>query len=562
MDINDFMNGKDKKYKNSIEPDSDDILRQISQISQSEDKSFDSPVVFTKTRALFHDYNIDINQIAKDNYVFPFDKYEESYKNSKYTKESGTLDMNENEILINNKQFTLNQKLKYLCSVIQISNINIRKYDDLKQFNKFLEDKNSILNVFEPINILFDIINELIFVIQKELRNNEMLMKELKRFKYNKNENEKQIYKLKMSIKNKDKELNDLRILKNDEYYKYNLNEINELKNENKELYKKINTYKLQIKKYELDNSEIKNNLKSFETEKTNNKRRCSLYNSMKNNRNNINNINQNIYTINNLNSNKINREVPCSLNKRNGHFSENQELNYQRTFSASKAINYKNLSQNISKNNIDNYNKKNNNKYINKSNNNNNNNCNGRSIITNIMMLLKQINELLNIYNDSLSKMKINKNLKNNIIKKDVKNKNKIFVDNDNMKSMNNEFLKKLNKAIEDIKIYMRKENKNKINKEFEKKPIHVNTSKWKFRKKNHVKNKDHSSFSTNKDIDNSSLNLTYKESRDNSKRNLLLIDKYTYLSNEEDYINKIVEHYTQSNASSYANTKALNDN
>ena len=321
MDINDFTNGKSKNYRKSIEPDSDDILRQISQISQSDDKSFDSPVVFTKTRTLFHDYNIDINQIAKDNYVFPFDKFEESYKKSKYIKkESGTLDMNENELLINNKQFTLNQKLKYLCSVIQISNINIRKYDDLKQFNKYLKDKNSILNVFEPINILFDIINELIFVIQKELRNNDMLMKELKRFKYNKNENEKQIYKLKMSIKNKDKELNDLRILKNDEYYKYNLNEINELKNENKELYKKINTYKLQINKYELDNNEFKNNLKSFDTEKTNNKRRCSLYNSKKNNRNNIN---QNIYTINNLNSNKINREVPCSLNKRNGLFAD-----------------------------------------------------------------------------------------------------------------------------------------------------------------------------------------------------------------------------------------------
>jgi len=557
MDINDFTNGKSKNYKNSIEPDSDDILRQISQISQSDDKSFDSPVVFTKTRTLFHDYNIDINQIAKDNYVFPFDKFEASYKNSKYTKESGTLDMNENEILINNKQFTLNQKLKYLCSVIEISNINIRKYDDLKQFNKYLKDKNSILNVFEPINILFDIINELIFVIQKELRNNDMLMKELKRFKYNKNENEKQIYKLKMSIKNKDKELNDLRILKNDEYYKYNLNEINELKNENKELYKKINTYKLQIKKYELDNNEIKNNLKSFDTEKTNNKRRCSLYNSKKNNRNNIN---QNIYTINNLNSNKINREVPCSLNKRNGLFAENQELNYQRTFSASKAINYKNLSQNINSNFIDSYNKNNNNKYINK--NNNNNNSNGRSIITNIMMLLKQINELLNIYNDSLSKMKVNKNLKNNIIKKDSKSEKKIFVDNDNMKCMNNEFLKKLNNAIEDIKMYMRKENKNKINKEFEKKPIHVNTSKWKFRKKKHAKNKEHSSLSINKDIDNSSLNLTYKESRDNSKRNLLLIDKYTYLSNEEDYINRIVEHYTQSNASSNTNSKALNEN
>ena len=555
MNINGFVSGKDKKYKINIEPDSDDILRQISQISQSEDKSFDSPVVFTKTRTLFHDYNIDINQIAKDNYVFPFDKYEENYKNSKYTKENDTLDINENEILINNKQFTLNQKLKYLCSVIQISNINIRKYDDLKQFNKFLEDKNSILNVFEPINILFDIINELIFVIQKELRNNDMLMKELKRFKYNKNENEKQIYKLKMSIKNKDKELNDLRILKKDEYYKYNLNEINELKNENKELYKKINTYKLQIKKYELDNNENKNNLKIYVTEKAKNKRRCSLYNSMKNNRNNIN---QNIYTISKLNSNKINREIPCSLNKRNGHFSENQELNYQRTFSASKAVNYKNLSQNINSNYIDSSNKNNNNKNLNKS---NNNNCNGRSIITNIMLLLKQINELLNIYNDSLSKMKVNKNVNNNIIKKESKNENQIFVDNDDMKSMSNEFLKKLNNAIEDIKMYMRKENKNKINKEFEKKPIHVNTSKWKFRKKKHAKPEDHSSSSVNKDIDNSSLNLTYKESRDNSKRNLLFIDKYTYLSNEEDYINKIVEHYTQSNASSYTNTKALND-
>ena len=321
--------------------------------------------------------------------------------------------------------------------------------------------------------------------------------------------------------------------------------------------HQKINTYKLQIKKYELDNNEIKNNLKSFDTEKTNNKRRCSLYNSKKNNRNNIN---QNIYTINNLNSNKINREVPCSLNKRNGLFAENQELNYQRTFSASKAINYKNLSQNINSNFIDSYNKNNNNKYINK--NNNNNNSNGRSIITNIMMLLKQINELLNIYNDSLSKMKVNKNLKNNIIKKDSKSEKKIFVDNDNMKCMNNEFLKKLNNAIEDIKMYMRKENKNKINKEFEKKPIHVNTSKWKFRKKKHAKNKEHSSLSINKDIDNSSLNLTYKESRDNSKRNLLLIDKYTYLSNEEDYINRIVEHYTQSNASSNTNSKALNEN
>ena len=88
--------------------------------------------------------------------------------------------------------------MKYLISLIQTSNINIRKYDDLRKFSKYLEDKNSLINIFEPINILFDVIHEFIVVIQKELRNNNILMKEIKRLKYNRSINEREIYKLKM----------------------------------------------------------------------------------------------------------------------------------------------------------------------------------------------------------------------------------------------------------------------------------------------------------------------------------------------------------------------------
>ena len=413
MDTNyDYKNKTNNNRESNFEQDSEDILRQISQITPCDDKSFDSPVVFTKTNTIFNDYNVDYNQLAKENNLNSFSIFDEKYnkKNSSIIKNESFFE--ENEMLINTKQLTLNQKLKYLCSLIQISNINLRKYDDLKKFNKYLVDKNNILNIFEPINILFNIINELIFVIQKELRNNDMLMKECKRLRYTRNENEKQIYKLNLYLKDKDKELNELRSLKNDELFKYNSNEISILKNENKELYKKINTYKLQIKKSESKNKDMKQRLKSFETEKLK-FREPSNFNNISKSK--PNNFIPNIHTFNNINSiNQNNTDMYCSLKKRNSNISQNREINRKRNFSASKALTFKHLSQNNLTN--DNYNNSlinnNNNNNSNKKNNNNQNNDNGRSIIANLMFLLKEINELLNIYNSSLSKIKINNNI------------------------------------------------------------------------------------------------------------------------------------------------------
>ena len=548
MDTNyDYKNKTNNNRESNFEQDSEDILRQISQITPCDDKSFDSPVVFTKTNTIFNDYNVDYNQLAKENNLNSFSIFDEKYnkKNSSIIKNESFFE--ENEMLINTKQLTLNQKLKYLCSLIQISNINLRKYDDLKKFNKYLVDKNNILNIFEPINILFNIINELIFVIQKELRNNDMLMKECKRLRYTRNENEKQIYKLNLYLKDKDKELNELRSLKNDELFKYNSNEISILKNENKELYKKINTYKLQIKKSESKNKDMKQRLKSFETEKLK-FREPSNFNNISKSK--PNNFIPNIHTFNNINSiNQNNTDMYCSLKKRNSNISQNREINRKRNFSASKALTFKHLSQNNLTN--DNYNNSlinnNNNNNSNKKNNNNQNNDNGRSIIANLMFLLKEINELLNIYNSSLSKIKINNNINNNN-NNNIKNEDdQVFIDNDNMKIINNDFVNKINNVIHNIEKYMKEDNKNKINND--KKIIYVNTSKWKFRKRNNTKNEIKKVISNNEENENDNSALTSFSNKNAShKINLRIIDKINDFKKDDEYSIKNMEYNSNS--------------
>ena len=569
MDINyEYKNGNgiDKNKKSNIDQDSEDILREISQIAHSEDKSFDSPVIISKNKPIFNDYNIDIDQLAKDNNISSFSSnYEKNNKRNQIKKEI-ILD-EQNNISINNKQLSLNQKLKFLCSLIQTSNINIRKYDDLIEFNKYLEDKNNIINIFEPINVLFDVINELIFVIQRELKNNDILMGELKRYRYNRSINEREIYKLKMNIKDKDKELNELRILKNDEY-KYNENEINELKNENKELYIKINSYKLQMKKMELNNNEMKNKIQSFNNDKIISNK-YKPFNLIKYNSNSfIPNFN-NLTDLNN-NNRGMNDTSPCSLRKKTSFYSENKTLIKNRNYSASKVLSFKNLSQNM--NNInDSYSN------INNSNINNSNNkkfINGRSIIANLMFLLKEINELLNAYNSSLSSLKIsNNNLYNNgSIDKKTKIEDNQNEEKNNINIISNDFINKISNIINNIKDYMKEDDKDKASEikvqlskgkdqlKNKKKLIHVNTSKWKFRKKSH-KNSIPKNGYNNEENDNISLSLNNKKNIINKMNmNLKIIDNY--MNNEEDYRNKVVKHHTHSNILSYVNTDSFINN
>ena len=540
-------------YRDSnFEQDSEDILRQLSQMTPCEDKSFDSPVVITKTKAFFNDYNIDYSQLAKENDINSFITLEEKNDRKYATIKKDDIILDENELMINNKQAILNRKLKYLCSLIQISNIKVRKINDLKQLNKCFEDKKNLLNIFEPINLLFNIINELIFIIQKELSNNDILLKELKRLRYNREEDEKQIYKLKLYIKDKDKELNELRLLKKDDFIKYNSNEINELKNENKELYKKITTYKMQIKKSESFNKEIKKRLKSFNTEKINVKHSSNLNNICQNNNNSLV---PNIHTINN---NLNDTDAHSSLKKRASNISEkmNKSINKNRNFSASRSLTLKCFSPNLFANGNDNYINSNNNLNNNNNNNNTNNNYNsnnninndnGRSIVANLMFLLKEINELLNIYNSSLTKMNINNNYYNKSNNNSNSKKNEddqVFSDNDNMKIINNDFVNKINNVINNIENYMKEDNKNKIvnsnsnsNKgktNNNKKMIYVNTSKFKFRKRNNNNGqKNRISVEENDNESHKSLN-SFNKNDPTNRLNMKLLDSFNYIKNE----------------------------
>ena len=450
-DIENSRNLNSKKHNNNFSSDNDDIIHQLSQITSNDDKSFESSLISKNIPTLY-----DINNCSKEINT-NLSKRNNNYGEIKNLKKN----IDEENILINNKYFPLNQKLKYLCSLIQIYNINIKKYDDLKEFNKFFSNDILKPNQLEPINILFDIISELIFYIQRENKNNGMLMKEIKISKDKRNEQENIINKLKLIIKEKEKELEEITPLKNDDCFNYEekQKEINELKNENNKLYKKINSYKLQIKNLE-SNYPIKNQLESS------NSNINSFNNTLTNGLNNHKNI-FNLYTLNNSYDNSRINLTKKSLSKEKNNIGvcfgktterRNRYINFNQSFSPLKTINNELYTKN--------------NRNDNKENNNYNKNIKDGSIVINLKILLKEINKMLNVYNSSLEKININNNDNGN----------------DNIKCIY-DFVNEMNNKLKNM------ENFNEIDKDKKqavyKKSIQVNTSKWKFRKKSSNKNK-----------------------------------------------------------------------
>ena len=282
--MNDIENRKQlyKKNRNiACSPDNDDIIKQLSQITSNDDKSFESSLILKNIPMIY-----DMNNFSKDNN----NNNNLSNRNLYGISNLKNSPVKENSI-ITNKHFPLNQKLKYLCSLIQINNINIKKYDDLKDFNKYFSNDVLKPNQLEPINILFDIISELIFYIQREVKNNDILMKEIKIIKQKRTGQENLINELRSKIEEKEKEIEEIIAMKNDDdyYYKFDLQEKenNELKKENKELYQKIIMYTHQIKNLKSKNNLYMSQLESFNTKK--NEINYSLTNNLSKGKNLIN---------------------------------------------------------------------------------------------------------------------------------------------------------------------------------------------------------------------------------------------------------------------------------
>lgn len=463
---------KNNKNDNS-EKDNDDILRQLSQITPSEDKSFDSPMI-TKNLPKFFDYKINTNDLSQKN-SNPFTSIQESIKQNTYE--------NDNSI-INNNYLLLNGKLEYLISIIQASNINIKKYDDLKEFNRYLCDNNLILNYHEPINILFDTISQLIFFIQRELKNNDILMSEIKRLKKDKKDNEKLMYNLKYSVIEKEKELKEIKRKENEERYQKHINELNSLRNENKELFTKSNIYKIKIKK-SVSNNKI-NPINSFNENNNDSKKMHSLYNLIK------------------LNNSYDDTSCKTAKNK-------NTNFKFYNNNNNSKShYNYISPQKELSSINPNNEVKR----------------PNEKSLISNMKLLLKQINNMLNIYNSSLDK--INLNNKTNIENTSDIKENSVNKD-DNIKNITM-FLDKMDEKIKTMETYLKDFNKNEILNN--KRMIHVNTSRWKFTKKTHNKNNDNK----NNDIKNISQNEN-NDSLVKINKSKIFQQKLNSISNENIY-------------------------
>ena len=320
-------------------------------------------------------------------------------------------------------------------------------------------------------------------------------MKELKKIKQKRAEQENFINKLQLNIEEKKKEIEKISSIKNnDDYFKYNIkekeNEINELKKENKELCKKINSYLYQMENLETNKSQFSRQLESFSTKnKDFNK---TLTNDI--------NIRKNIYNLYALNNSYDISEI--DLNQKNKSKEKNQNTIYLTKVKERKINKYINLEQKLSPlKTLNNERTSKTMKYSNNDNNTDNNNDKKNkdgTIIIKLKLLLKEINDMLNIYNSNLEKVNLNKNINGNDNIKDIYDFVNIM--NDKINKLKN--VTEINNAKNDV-IY--------------KKSIQVNTSRWKFRKKSINRNR---LKKLNNDLN---LNIERKNTSSSVKKDLL---------------------------------------
>ena len=201
------------------------------------------------------------------------------------------------------------------------------------------------------------------------------------------------------------------------------------------------------------------------------------------------------------------------TLNQINNIFNyQNKTINNSSCFSPMKTISCKKLNDT-------------NNNASQNSNINNNNKNNRNSIISNIRLLLKEINEMLNIYNSSLDKLQIgnclNSNNKNNN-KKDTDNQIQVFIEENNMTFISKEFINKMDEIIKKMESYLDNDNKNKNKNINQNKIIQVNKSNFKFKKKTLYKKIEKNSLNKENIDENTSLRLKnarsfYKKNKEN---------------------------------------------
>ena len=334
------MKDDNNKKQNSNIPEineTDILMKQLDQLSITEDKSFDELFSFQKNKS---NNNFQGSNDLIDNFYLNLQR-----QNS---KDNSKINSNYKEnIEYNDKKELLKLKLDNILSSLRLSEfkINIKYYNSLLRFNDYFEDNILLSNYYGQFNDLFNIIIELLFIIKKENEKNESK---------NKNYKNANVIKLEREINNKQRQIDDLldklkiEKLKN---LQNNSNELAILRKENNELFHQINIYKKQIKKLDDNNIILEEKLRSLINEKLkSNKRSSSVSNRV------ISASNSSSKTVNmNINTNNLNFEyspssstVNSKINNSNSESISNTTINIDY-----KTYNNNDIIQNIKKLNI-----------------------------------------------------------------------------------------------------------------------------------------------------------------------------------------------------------------
>ena len=273
------------KYYKTLEDthESYEILKQLEILNLSDKKSFEIPKKVTINLNKNNDTTLGKTKINKgskkekrDNNINIEDQI---YKNKKEDK-SENIKLNiddEPSIREENQQlseFLLREKLNRICASIQGYTLNQKCYENLNNFIPYISEIPQ--NLYQPLDLLFDVFDELLCRIKQEFNVKENLIHKLNDISLNNEEYEKKLLKLKKEIKEKDKEIGSLISNLNIEKEKANndskskILEINSLKKENQQLSNNLILYKSQIKKSEEDYKLAQNKLKYYIFEKEN----------------------------------------------------------------------------------------------------------------------------------------------------------------------------------------------------------------------------------------------------------------------------------------------------
>ena len=291
----------DSYYKNykTLEDthESYELLKQLEILNLSEKKSFEIPKKVTIN--LNNDTSLGKTKINKSNKKERRQNnrnIEDQINNNKKEDKSENIKINIDDELSNREEneqlseFLLKEKLNRICASIQGYTLNQKCYENLNNFISYISEISQ--NLYQPLDLLFDVFIELLCRIKQEFNVKENLIHKLNDISLNNEGYEKKLLKLKKEIKEKDKEIGSLISNLNIEKEKANndskskILEINSLKKENQQLSNKLILYKSQIKKNEADYKLIQNKLKYFIFEKENKNNLASSFDKISINNN------------------------------------------------------------------------------------------------------------------------------------------------------------------------------------------------------------------------------------------------------------------------------------